>query len=118
MLIKGSSRIHLTEDPEKVRSSIENIFPGSKLEMDGLSIFFSTDIVDNFIKVLMEQQIRDTAGMVLERNTKDDTTSFNLNKQAAFMGNVNFADGDSALGDIEVEVPEGASEFIEMIRPH
>ncbi len=117
ILIEGRVAIHPTEDREKVRSSILNIFPDSSIqEIDDYLLFTGKDI-DTFTEIIRDHSIRDTASMVMERARIEDTTSFYLYKQAAFMGVVNFTEGGSTLGDIEVQVKEGAVEFIELIRP-
>ncbi|MBN1391000.1 MAG: hypothetical protein JXA22_10215 [Candidatus Thermoplasmatota archaeon] len=117
MLLEGICPIGSTEDPEKVRQSILNIFPQSEIETRKDGVTFNTSDHSMFIDILREQQIRDTAVMLMEGRLKEDSTRFFLNKQAAFMGRVNFTDGDSTLGDIEVKVLEGGHELIEEIRP-
>ncbi|MEA3558096.1 MAG: RNA-binding domain-containing protein [Candidatus Thermoplasmatota archaeon] len=116
MLVQGSVPIFPTEDPDKVRSCILNIFPDAECVLDKSSIVFTTGSMDSFVNKVRNQEIRDTALMILERGIIDDTTGFNLNKQVAIMGLVNFTDGGT-LGVIGIEVKEGAVELIEDIRP-
>ncbi len=117
ILIEGRVAIHPTEDPDRVRSSVLNIFPDSSIREIDDHLLFTSKEIDTFAEIIRDHSIRDTASMVLERARIEDATSFYLNKQAAFMGVVNFTEGESTLGDIEVQVKEGAREFIESIRP-
>jgi len=115
--IEGSVPVHPTEDPDKVRACIENIFPSSDIVMEDALISFACTSAGEFAYKLEQERIRDTAVMVLERNRAEDSTRFYLNKQAAFAGKVNFTDGDSTLGDILVIVRSGAQALIQSIRP-
>lgn len=117
MLLEGICPIRPTEDPEKVLRCVLNIFPQCITRSDEEILHFRTDDPSMFIQILGDQQIRDTAVMVIEGRLKGDSTSFYLNKQAAFMGRVNFTDGNSTLGDIEITVVEGGQELVEGIRP-
>jgi predicted RNA binding protein with dsRBD fold (UPF0201 family) len=115
--LKGRATIRPTEDPEKVLRSIFNIFPEGEHTMEEGMIEFSSDDLSRFIEILREQQIRESAIMVMKRNSSNDSTSFFLNKQAAFMGKVNFTDGDSNLGDLEIKIITGAEELLGVITP-
>jgi len=117
MILKGRLPILPTEDPEKVLLCVLNLFPGSEVISSKEEVTFQTTDPTKFIELLREQQIRDTAVMIIERRTLEDSTSFILNKQAAFMGKVNFTDGDSTLGDLHIDVLEGALELLDDIRP-
>ena len=115
MKLTGSAAVHPTEDQDRVSSAILNIFPAARLVSTGTSVEFETSFADRFVEALREQQIRDTAMMVLKNAMEGGSTSFHLNKQAAFMGKVNFTEGRSTLGDIEVTVIEGAELLISAI---
>ena len=117
MILKGRLPILPTEDPDKVLLCVLNLFPDSEVISSKDDVSFQTTDVSKFIELLREQQIRDTAVMIIERRTSGDSTSFILNKQAAFMGRVNFTDGDSTLGDLHIDVLEGARELVDDIRP-
>jgi predicted RNA binding protein with dsRBD fold (UPF0201 family) len=117
MKLKGWAPIRSTEDPQKVLLCILNIFPICEYEISKEKIDFSTGDIDRFIEILREQQIRDTALMILEKGLEGDTSSFFLNKQAAFMEKVNFTEGDSILGDLEITIIDGALELKRSITP-
>ena len=114
MIIRGTVRIHPTEDPEKVRTSVTNIFPGSEMVLDDDMIKFTTDDPTRFVDHISSQLIRDTAAKFISHSLLDGSARFHLNKQAAFMGEVNFTDGDSTLGDLYITV-EDADVLIGMI---
>ncbi|OYT45503.1 hypothetical protein B6U90_03060 [Thermoplasmatales archaeon ex4484_6] len=117
MLIKGDVPVRMTEDPEKVKKAILLIFPEASLEELEGSISFTTDDPARFVELVTNQKIRDSSLLVLGGSMSDDSTSFFLNKQAAFMGKVNFTEGRSTLGDMHVIVEEGARELVKMITP-
>ncbi len=116
MIARGTVRIHPTEDPVKVRTSVTNIFPGSEVVMDNDILKFTTEDPSQFVDLISSQVIRDTAVRVIYHSLRDGSARLHLNKQAAFMGEVNFTDGDSTLGDIDLEI-EDADALIDMISP-
>jgi predicted RNA binding protein with dsRBD fold (UPF0201 family) len=117
MEIEGSAPVFPTEDPRKVKTAIENLFPGSEMIVHEDRIDFRTGSADEFEFLLEEQRIRDTAAMIIRRELADDATKFFLNKQAAFVGKVNFTEGSGSLGDISVNVRSGALEILAYITP-
>jgi hypothetical protein len=112
MMIEGKVPIYPTEDPDRIVQCIMNIFPLSDIVRGEDEIVFSSPSAQQLVILLEEQRIRDTAAMVFRRAMMEDATSFFLNKQAAFVGKVNFTEGRSSLGDIRVDVLKGASELI------
>ena len=74
--------VYPSEDPDKVRSAIEKLFPDAVIE-------------------------EDATRSVLYRGKKgSDRTVFHLNKQVAFMGKVSFSEPKAILGTIKVTVEE------------
>ncbi len=116
MIIRGTVRIHPTEDPEKVRTSVTNIFPDCEVVMENDMIRFTTEDPSQFVDHISSQVIRDTAARVISHSLQDGSARLHLNKQAAFMKKVNFTDGDSPLGDIDLEI-EDTDRLIETISP-
>jgi predicted RNA binding protein with dsRBD fold (UPF0201 family) len=95
-----------TEDREKVRQALLNIFPGAEVE-DGASMLTArTDNADRLREIILDHHIRDTARSVMLRGVRGNSTSFVLNKQVAFVGKVSFLDEPAALGGIEVTVED------------
>jgi hypothetical protein len=109
MIIEVKTRINPTESKEKLLKACENIFPSMGFEeKDGYLEASGTDRNDlaAFKELLKIQEIRDTAKAVLEHRISENKLSFSLNKQAAFMGKVNFVDFPVALGTIEVRLED------------
>ena len=99
--------VNLSEDPEKVKQAISNIFPFSEIKNENFSIkaqskeLRSLEIIYDEI-LLNQSQISYTRN--LEDNLDNDTTWFFLNKQAAFVKKVVICDEteESPLGPIKV----------------
>lgn len=114
MILKGSVPVHPTEDREKVKRCITNIFPDAAIDEGPDLVSFSSGSFDVLVEMISNQQIRDTAVMVIRRNTHDDKASFSLNKQAGFMKRINFAD-EGPLGTIDLLIEEGASDLVDIL---
>jgi len=97
-----------TELEEKVRHAIENIYPGARLRMIKLKGYVDRlegiTGLDRLHDLLRKQKILDTARSAMFKDLKDNEISFELNKQAAYMGYVNFLDHEVALGGIYVTI--------------
>ena len=109
-----------TEDPEKVKNSILNIFPDIKVEeKDNEIIGYSEEdgVLSRFIELVYSDAIRDSVNMVLKEGTRGTKISFSMNKQAAFAGRVNLS-RVSPLGPIKVKIYiENPYEYIDKIVP-
>ncbi|MFB6185384.1 MAG: RNA-binding domain-containing protein, partial [Halobacteriaceae archaeon] len=110
-----------TEIKDRVIEAITAIFPEADIETKSDRIVAQTHSVNHFSELLTEQQIVDTARDILFANIRNQTISFDLKKQAAYRGIVNFAVGNPAeLGDIHVEITinePDPDEFIDQIAP-
>ncbi|WP_343750017.1 RNA-binding domain-containing protein [Salarchaeum japonicum] len=94
-----------TEVPERVADAIRELFPTADLTVTDDAVRGTTHDFDAFRERLYEQEILDTARSEFQRNRTDEGFSFDLKKQAAVQGVVNFSVGNPAeLGDIHVEV--------------
>ncbi len=94
-----------TERQERVEQAILNVFPGAEIEARHGELLGTTHSIDAFADRLAEQAIVDTAREVFYANRSGNTISFDLKKQAAFEGVVNFAVGTpDELGDIHVRI--------------
>ena len=93
-----------TENPEKVREAIDNLFPGSDFEISQHSVRARARSLDKFSEMMEKQKIQDTARSILLDSISGSRMQFWLGKQAAFMGRVNFTDGCSVLGDLEISI--------------
>ncbi len=99
--------VNLSEDPEKIKQAISNIFPFSEIKNENFSIkaqsqeLRSLEIIYN--EILLNQSQKSYTRN-LEDNLDNDTTWFFLNKQAAFVEKVVICDEaeESPLGPIKV----------------
>ena len=106
-----------TEVEERVRKAVENVFPGTRLtlikkegyvdRLEGTAPSLAT-----MHELLRRQQILDTARNSFYKGLEGKEISFQLNKQAALMGYVNFLDHDAPLGGINVNVETDEPELI------
>ncbi len=110
-----SSIINSTEDEEKVKKAMQNIFPNSKIISNNntLEIHDSEKILNNLKTKVKEQKIIDTTRTLLEKNIN---LNLKLNKQAAYMNIINITEESSILGDIIVNIKtENKEKFIEWL---
>ena len=99
--------INPSEDIEKVKTVISNLFPELKIKIKGNSISGNSNDLELLSKVLASiknRKIKNVFLRILNLNIRDNSTWFYLNKQAAFVNVValcNEAD-ESALGPVKV----------------
>jgi len=99
--------VNPSEDSEKVKKSILNIFPNSKIELKNFLIHAQSKDLNSFEKiyeVIRSKKSYKTYARNLENNFKNDSTWFYLNKQAAFVKQIVICEGseESPLGPIKV----------------
>ena len=118
--LKVYADVKNTEDPEKVKISITNIFPDINIEENKeVIIGYSEDesVLSRFIELIYSDAIRDSVNMILKEGTQELKISFLMNKQAAFAGRVNLSKL-SPLGSIKVKTyVDNPYEFIDKIAP-
>ena len=112
-----SALVFPTEVEERVRKAVGDIFPGARLALVQKEGYVdrlegTAPSLDALHGLLRRQKILDTARHSLFESLKDKEIAFQLNKQAAFMGYVNFLDHDVALGGIYVTVATDEPELI------
>jgi hypothetical protein len=110
MDIRVRARIHPTEDPEKVRKAVENLFPGLAMEIEKgwwIGRGEGRGCLRRVYELLRSQGILDSGREVLVSGARrgEKTLTFALNKQAAYMGVLNLSE-ESPLGPIRVEIAE------------
>jgi len=103
------SSVRPTERVEKVASAIEKIFPGMIMDIraDRIEAYDGLESLRNLHRLLREQSILDTARGVMLRGRVGEVVSFQLNKQAAFMGMVSFPPEEEPLGSLHVQIMGG-----------
>ncbi len=98
------TKVNPTEDVEKVRRAIENLFPEIELEFDDSTGVLKGRVekLDRFRELLRMQRILDTARAELRRGWRGNESTVYLNKQAATVSRINFTDENSVLSPIVV----------------
>ena len=84
-------QINPSEDPEKVKLAVNNIFPDMELEVSDTQIVGKTNnfsVLSPISKSIHEKNIKNTYQRILKNNNDGDSTWFYLNKQAAFVNSV------------------------------
>ncbi len=99
--------INPSEDPNKVKKAISNIFPHSTIEIENFSISAKSKDLKSLEKIyetIHSKQSQKTYKRNLEKNLGNDTTWFYLNKQAAFVEKIVICEeaDESPLGPIKV----------------
>lgn len=99
--------VNLSEDPEKVKQAISNIFPFSEIKNENFSIKAQSKELRSLEKIyetILSTQSQKSYTRNLENNLENDSTWFFLNKQAAFVERVAICDEaeESPLGPIKV----------------
>ncbi|GGL46055.1 RNA-binding domain-containing protein [Halocalculus aciditolerans] len=119
--VRVSAPVQPTEVEERVAAAVERLFPNADVERHGDRVTAETHEVEGFRERLFDQQILDTARGEFLSNADGEGFDFELKKQAAFEGVVNFAvGGESELGDIHVDVTvnePSVEEFITYLAP-
>jgi len=117
--------VNPTEDPEKVRRAVENIFASVEFELKphgrGSLLVAKTKGIDGLAKLynlLRRERIRDAARGVLFDGLGEKSIVFYLNKQVAYVGHISFSKpvAESPLGPIIVQIrcdnPRGLIEWL------
>jgi predicted RNA binding protein with dsRBD fold (UPF0201 family) len=104
--IVATVAVRPTEDPQKVRQALLNLFPDAQIEEREDRMIGSTENGEALRELIIDHHIRDTARGVMLRGRSPRTTRFTLNKQVAYIGKVSFLDGPVALGGIEVVIED------------
>ena len=100
-------QINPSEDPEKVKLAVNNIFPEMELEVSDTQIVGKTNnfsVLSPISKSIHEKNIKNTYQRILKNNNDGESTWFYLNKQAAFVNSVALCSetNQSSLGPIKV----------------
>jgi predicted RNA binding protein with dsRBD fold (UPF0201 family) len=119
--VRIETPVNDTEVTDRVADAVQNVFPDAEPAHEDGQLVATAHTLDAFSDVLYDQEILDTARRVFTQNATESGFSFDLKKQAAFEGIVNFAVGEpDALGDIHVDVQVRAPDvesFIDYVAP-
>jgi len=111
--IRISATVNPSEAEARVRRGMLRIFPDATLETrpdspgGRIVIEGVAPTLDRFAEIIAQSRIRDAARAVMVRGIpRDDDTRcrFFINKQAAFVGRLNFVPETAVLGPITVEL--------------
>lgn len=95
-----------TEDPEKLRRALLNLFPDGEVEEHDDSMIARTDSGERLRQLIIDHHIRDTARSMMLCGRSGRVSRFRLNKQVAYVNKVSFVEGTPALGVIDVEIED------------
>ena len=99
--------INPSEDPDKVKIAVNNIFPDVELEISDTEISGKTNnfsVLSQISKSIHEKNVKNTYQRILKKNNDGESTWFYLNKQAAFVNTVALCSeaNESSLGPIKI----------------
>ena len=110
--VEVEAEVYPTEDLEKVRIALLNLFPDLNFEMkqsDGFKKILignssEKDSLRNLKQLIMSERIRDAARSTIFSNMLNDSVVFFLNKQVAYADHISFCmpKGESPLGPIKI----------------
>ncbi|WGI17809.1 RNA-binding domain-containing protein [Methanonatronarchaeum sp. AMET-Sl] len=109
--IKLKTPIYPTEDQEKIKNLIKNLFPEIEIQIKkinqkkSLTANGNKQSLKKIREKIWEQKIIDTTRTVLHKNKEKNKTSFSINKQSATNQKINLKDND-ILGTINIEIKE------------
>lgn len=119
--------VNPTEDIDKVKKAVENIFGVVKFEVKSrkwgcLLVAQTKGIIglNKLYNLLRREEIRDAARKVLFSGLADNSLTFYLNKQVAYAGHISFSQqtAESPLGPINVQIRcDKPRELIEWLTP-
>jgi predicted RNA binding protein with dsRBD fold (UPF0201 family) len=92
-----------TENLGKVKVAVLHLFPDLIFDREDEFVAGSNASLEKLRELIRNQRIRDAARSQFLAGRHGDRTVVRLNKQAAYMGLVNFT-ADAPLGDLVVEI--------------
>jgi len=103
--VELTAPVYDTEVTDRVADAITNVFPGAEPTEKHGELTATVHDLEHFSELLHRRAILDTARSVFFDNRRGNSIPFQLKKQAAFGGVVNFvADEPGELGAITVRV--------------
>ena len=113
IVVRVETEINLTEDEEKVKRAVANIFENMSTEVKqsfkGSLLYGEAEgreSLGKFRSLLSLDRIRDAARRALVGGIRGRAVCFCLNKQVAFVGHVSFCEevAESPLGPLKVTI--------------
>ena len=119
--------VNPTEDLEKVKLAVENIFGAVTFEVESrrwgqllIAETTGTEGLTKLYNLLRREQIRAAARKVFFSGMSEKSVTFYLNKQVAYAGHISFCQqtAESPLGSINVQIRcSNPRELIEWLTP-
>ena len=115
--IKIRSQLLPSEDPDKVKQSMETLIPEVNLEIfqdEIVGEVSSFEALSKIIETIHARKSERIYGRILRSNMNGDFTKFFFNKQASFVGVITICEEEeeSPLGPIEIEIKSNRIEEI------
>ncbi|MFP4217344.1 MAG: RNA-binding domain-containing protein [Salinarchaeum sp.] len=103
--VQVTAPVYPTEVTDRVIDAITTLFPDAEVEQHSGEVIATAHALETLSEALYDQKILDTARRQFLEGRQGDTFSFDLKKQPAFEGVVNFAVGQpDELGELHVRV--------------
>jgi len=96
-----SCPVYPSEDQEKVRDAILNIFPDASLERTE-SGFEGEAGTDRFCELIRKQKILDSTRSMMFKGIRGSRIILHMNKQVAAVGKISFTEPKTILGTVSV----------------
>ena len=119
--------VNPTEDLEKVKQAVENIFGAVEFEVESrkwghllIAKTRGTEGLTKLYNLLSRERIRAAARKVFFNGMDEKSVVFYLNKQVAYAGHISFSQqtAESPLGPIKVQIRcDNPRELIEWLTP-
>ncbi|AKG91565.1 Uncharacterized protein conserved in archaea [Geoglobus ahangari] len=100
--VEVETDVHPTEDVEKVKKTVLNLFPDASIEVEESKLLARTTNLSRFRELLRMQRILDTARSEMISGRRGKSVVVYLNKQTAYVSRINFADEDAILSPLKV----------------
>ncbi len=119
--VEITAPVYPTEVTDRVADAIRTNFPTAEIDHHEGELLATAHSMEHFSELLHEREILDTARDQFYANQRGDTIAFDLKKQPAFVGVVNFAVGKpDELGEIHVRVSvdePSVDEYVDHVAP-
>jgi predicted RNA binding protein with dsRBD fold (UPF0201 family) len=111
--IKIEAQINHTEDADKVKQAVENVFGALTFKLKPktwgqllTAEAHGTEGLTKLSNIIKREQIIAAARKILRSSAAENTITFYLNKQVAYAGHISFSEqtAESPLGPIKVEI--------------
>ena len=126
-LVHVEVEVNPTEDLEKVKLAVENIFGAATFKVESrawgqllIAKTIGTEGLTKLYNLLSRERIRAAARKVLFSGMNKNSVTFCLNKQVAYAGHISFCQqtAESPLGPIRVQIScSNPRELIEWLTP-